>query len=54
MSASQNRCTEYLAKAEEAQRKALSARDPQARRTWDQIAQYWQDLAEQVVKADKL
>jgi hypothetical protein len=38
----------YLAKAEEARQKALTAKDPLARYSWEQLAVSWQQLAQQV------
>jgi uncharacterized alpha-E superfamily protein len=45
------RYLQYLARAEEARQIALTIRDPQARETWEHIADGWQELAEQRARA---
>jgi hypothetical protein len=41
------RADEYRRRAEDAERKAKECRDPEARRTFDQMARDWIALAEQ-------
>jgi hypothetical protein len=42
----------YLALAEEARRSALNAKDPDAKRSFEKLADGWQQLAEHVAKLE--
>jgi len=41
----ENRISEFLAKAEEAEKMAKACKDPQVRDSWQNIAQSYRDLA---------
>jgi hypothetical protein len=49
----EKRRADYLAKAEEAGKRAASIRDPETRKVWTQIADEWRRLADQISRTSK-